>query len=283
MAASAEHFMRIPVVIVDFSKKIYQMQDFIDWLEVNEPDWKTVKHSPGVVVSGQDIMSHPAIQALLDGVEKGRRNSTCFTLALAMKSASYAQEQALTELLAWNFRNRPQLPISNIRACVRSAYSGKYRGPSARKIRELSGMEFHHRICRRSDGEKKRSEYVPMRATWSRILAWLMDQGGQVVTQQSQAQIAANLGVKYRSLCQALSDLRDANAITIETTRKGRGRAETTYALVCSENDEKEPAMVFVPAGADIPAETQYDSKIVDLAAWKESRSQQQGELDRGG
>lgn len=247
-AASAEHFMRIPYAIEYLAKSEYIMQDFVDWLDINEPTWRSEKYPGAVVTSGRDLMNHPAIQELLQGVEEGRRNNTCFTLALAMMSAGFTQDQTLRELTAWNFQNQPSLPYSQIRASVRSAFSGKYHAPSANAISELSGIEFHHRVIRRGsasdDGSRKRDHYISMAETREKFLVWLSGQGGQVTTQHSQSEIACELNLKRRSLCLVLKQLRAEGVLSVEVHRLGRGQTETTYALICAESDEKEEVRV---------------------------------------
>jgi hypothetical protein len=262
MAAGAEHLMRIPSSVVNFTRNTYMMQDFFTWADINIPEWRTWKRPGTVVTTGAAIMAHPAIQALLAGVEEGRRNNTCFTLALCFLAAGYTKDQAMSELMAWNFSNRPPLPVSNVRACVNSAYSGKYHGPSARAITELSGIEFHHRAIRReSNGGSKRDQYISQTETRTTFLTWLQDQGGQVTTTQSQKQISADLKVKYRSLCQVIADLQSEGTLSVETRRLGRGKTETTYVLVSDE-----------PVVTTTGHHARSRSNVIDLDVWRARR-----------
>lgn len=293
-AASAEHFMRIPYSIQYYTSEKYSLQDFVDWADINFPEWRIEKRSP-IVTAGSEIMSHPAIQILLQGVGEGRRNNTCFTLALAMKCAGYSQDQTFRELTAWNFLNQPPMPVSHIRACVRSAYSGKYHAPSARAIRELSGVEFRHIVIRPGGGSggsgRKRGPYQSKKEAREKFLQWIRDRSttdGRVVTDLSQKKIARELGVAHRTMTMAIHEMKNEGILTVETVLLGRGRHETTYILSekskapeSPESAENEPGNANV-SGQSETAEKGHPgtsgTKVVSLETWKTRRGKEKVE-----
>ncbi|MDH7578857.1 MAG: primase C-terminal domain-containing protein [Bacillota bacterium] len=275
MAASAEHFMRIPFSIQYFTSKAYQIQDLVDWADVNCPEWRTEK-CPGAVVASEKIVEHLAIQKLLGGVEEGRRGSTAFTLALAMRCAGYTQEQALDELTRWNFLNQPPLSYSQVKSAVKSAFSGRYRGPSARMISELSGVEFHHRV-RRSGGSENGGCGGRKRGTTKeareKFLLWLKAQGRgkkTVVTDMSQKEIAQLLGVAPRTLSLAIGELKAAGVLMVKLKNFGRGKHQTTYILNLPENGEKDGG------------EQHNRNRVVDISLYRLYREQRRERRTRG-
>ena len=285
-AASAEHFMRIPCSIQYYTSEKYSLQDFVDWADINFPEWRTEKRSP-VVTAGPEIMSHPAIQILLQGVGEGRRNNTCFTLALAMKCAGYSQDQTFRELTAWNFLNQPPMPLSHIRACVRSAYSGKYHAPSARAISELSGVEFRHRVIRpggssSDDGGSKRGPYRTKEETREKFVQWLQEHGGHFMIKKGQQQIADEIGVARRTLCDVIADMKKEGILKIETKRLGHGRHEMTYTLLLENGalestgqGENRVSKVSTPEPKKDSEKKQImaiQTKVVDLGIWKSKK-----------
>lgn len=66
----------------------------------------------------------PCIKSILEtGISKGARNNTCVAIASSMLQSGISQEEVLDELLAWNEKNDPPLPESEVTTTVKSAYS----------------------------------------------------------------------------------------------------------------------------------------------------------------
>ena len=69
----------------------------------------------------------PCIKKILEGVEEGRRNESAIRLACYLLNLRrLGPDEVLNELLKWNERNRPPLPVSEIRSVVKSAVKGRY-------------------------------------------------------------------------------------------------------------------------------------------------------------
>lgn len=145
-AATPEHLMRLPRCVLEFAPREYPFYVFCDWYRQEYLSGEVLRSGEKEpVFIGSDILEHPAVRALREGVEKGKRDNTAFTLALCYKVAGYSREETLRELLAWNRKNRPPLSASQVTAKVRSAYKPKYRGPSSKWLSLLSGISFHYR------------------------------------------------------------------------------------------------------------------------------------------
>lgn len=111
----------------------------------------------------ESLLKHPAVQKILEGVTKGQRDTACYTLALAYKAAGYdAKQQKHTYIT--ESKNTPQMRQIEVKRKVKSAYNGRFHAPSAKKIRELSGMLFSYVIWEEAKPREER--------TYSHIEEW---------------------------------------------------------------------------------------------------------------
>jgi hypothetical protein len=226
-AIGAERYMRLPnqknILFYD-KENTYTFDTFKDWREVNSLDDVKPVYNNNIKVLPKGILSHPAVKELLKGVSKGIRDNTAFTLALALRSEGYSQDQALVILESWNKKNTPPLPLSILYTKIKSAYSGKYRGPSSEWIKKLSGIQFEYKIISQKipRNERKRVHI----SEWEQdILAFLDTQGGSWCG--SQSQLATALEAPLRSVKQALKHLVSKTKISLQV--KGKGRSAKTY------------------------------------------------------
>ncbi|MCL5290576.1 MAG: primase C-terminal domain-containing protein, partial [Firmicutes bacterium] len=228
-AASAEKFMRLPRNVKHFSEARYTLEDFEDWQAINELDTPTEKARVYYITQ---CLNHDAIKELLKGVEEGMRDNACFTLALCFYKDGHAQVEAMAALKEWNLKNSPPLPYHVIPQKVRSAYSGKYHGPSGVHVYDLTGIPFNSRpITPAKPREERIRDHL-----WEvkeDILKYLKDHGGRVGGQSgfSQTFFAELLGVALSTFKTALKSLRkDGKVIAFI---KGKGRAKkVVYALL---------------------------------------------------
>lgn len=228
-AIGAERWFRIPTAenIIFQSENRVSLQEMIDWFEIlKETEIEEKRICIGV--NAENILQHPAIQKLLQGVEKGKRNNTCYTLALAFKAAGYSKEETEKRLMEWNQKNEPALTKMEIKRTVKSAFKkGAPKGPKGKMIRELSGMPFFYRPI---VGAKKREERVYSHFTeWKKdIITFLKKNGGQITG--SQREIAKMIGIPYSSFKEVIKLLETEHLIIKEVKGKGRG-AKTTLKL----------------------------------------------------
>lgn len=166
-AVGAERWFRLPTPqnTVHRSAERVSFDALCDWYSERNEE---LLHQRKVMVRKQDMMQHPAIQSLLQGVEQGRRDNTCYTLALAFKATGYSEEDTQIYLYAWNERNTPAMRQLDVKRKVKSAFKKDAPlGPSAYWIETLSGMEFKYQLW---EGAKSREE-----RTYSHLEEWKED------------------------------------------------------------------------------------------------------------
>jgi len=166
-AVGAERWFRLPTPqnTVHRSAERVSFDALCDWYSERSEE---LLHQRKVMVRKQDLMQHPAIQSLLLGVEQGRRDNTCYTLALAFKATGYSEEDTQIYLYAWNERNTPAMRQMDVKRKVKSAFKeGAPLGPSSYWIETLSGMEFKYQLW---EGAKSRED-----RTYSHIEEWKED------------------------------------------------------------------------------------------------------------
>lgn len=155
-AIGAERWFRLPTEenTIFRSGERVSFDDLCDWLnDQQEIHSNTKKH---ITLGSSDLMNSPAILKLLEGVEEGQRDNTCYTLALAYKASGYEEEQTLSLLYRWNERNSRPLRQIEVKRKVKSAFKvGSPHGPSSFWIANLSGMEFTYQVW---EGAKPREE-----------------------------------------------------------------------------------------------------------------------------
>ncbi len=203
----------------------YSYEDFKDWYEINaEPVTASRQRNAGVF--RMDVFGHPAIQKIMKGMVVGKRDNGCFTLALTYYATGWAQEDALNELLAWNERNDSPLTPYLVNKCVRSAFSGKYSGPSRKHVERLSGMEFRLNLIRTHEGQRKNQKSVDVEYA----IVQLIRSNKNTLT-LSQSKIAEAVGGALRTVKAVIKKLVEEQRI-IQSGGKGGGRGNiSTYSL----------------------------------------------------
>ncbi|RUT39483.1 hypothetical protein EJP82_25980 [Paenibacillus anaericanus] len=186
------------------SSKFYTYQYFKDWYETNF-EFSTSKNQQPTRKNGKilkmDVFGHPAIKKLMQGFSVGQRDHACFTLALLFYSQDWSEEQALDELMDWNNRNTEQMSKKQIIKCLRSAYSGKYKGPKSEYVEYLTGIPFKLQIMREYKGERT---YQKLYDIQYRILQLIRKEG---TLKLSQSDIAKAINAPLRSVKKAIKEL----------------------------------------------------------------------------
>ena len=203
----------------------YTYQDFKDWYDTNNDVVHNVNTSQRAKILKIDVFGHPAIQKLLKGSQVGQRDNACFTLALVYYSQGWNKDDALTELFSWNEKNDKPMKIKDIKKCLKSAYSGKYRGPSASYIEILTGIPFKMRIIREYSGDKT---YQKLYDIQYRILQLIRNSGN---LSMSQSNMAKEVEAPLRSVKKAIKQLIEQKRIVASGGGKGKGNI-STYSLV---------------------------------------------------
>ncbi|MCP3764855.1 hypothetical protein NLX67_21275 [Domibacillus sp. A3M-37] len=153
------------------------------WLQQLKEENKKTYTTSGKVTSLTEHMlwNHDAIKALQEHEFDGSRNQAAFTLALLHYALGKTKEETEDYLLnKWypyvDQKGKPYR-LSELRASIKSAYSGKYMGPSKERIEALTGIEFNLRIYR---GQYQRSIRHNMTENQQAIIGYFRDRGGKV-------------------------------------------------------------------------------------------------------
>ncbi|WP_404277100.1 primase C-terminal domain-containing protein [Exiguobacterium undae] len=239
-AVGAERWFRLPTPknTIHRSAERISFDALCDWYSDRNEE---LLHQRKIMVSTQDLMQHPAIQSLLQGVEQGRRDNTCYTLALAFKATGYSEEDTQIYLYAWNERNTPAMRQLDVKRKVKSAFKeGAPLGPSAYWIETLSGMEFKYQLW---EGAKPREErtYSHLEEWKEDVLSILRENGGILCGAQRDiakiicSSVDKSKAISYATFKRVIELLIQEHLI--EKTVEGRGRAACTTIKIISYNN----------------------------------------------
>jgi len=235
-AVGAERWFRLPTPqnTVHRSAERVSFDALCDWYSERSEE---LSYQRKVMVRKQDLMQHSAIQSLLQGVEQGRRDNTCYTLALAFKATGYSEEDTQIYLYAWNERNTPAMRQLDVKRKVKSAFKeGAPLGPSTYWIETLSGMEFKYQLW---EGAKSREErtYSHLEEWKEDVLSILRENGGILCGAQRDiakmicSSVDKSKAISYATFKRVIELL--IQECLIEKIVEGRGRAAcTTIKLI---------------------------------------------------
>ncbi|MCT4787142.1 primase C-terminal domain-containing protein [Exiguobacterium aestuarii] len=239
-AIGAERWFRLPTEenTVFRSGERVSFDDLCDWLTEQQGN----QSKKGKVALGStDLLSHPAILKLLEGVEEGQRDNTCYTLALAYKAAGYEEDQALSSLYYWNEKNSPSLRQIEIKRKVKSAFKpGSPLGPSSYWIEMLSGIEFKYQVWETAKLREER-KYSHLTEWIEDILILLRQNKGCIRGSQRElakmvtSSVDSTKRLSYTSFKRLIEELVDQGIVCKSVSGKGRG-AVTTIQLVSKDN-----------------------------------------------
>ncbi|WP_213429162.1 MULTISPECIES: primase C-terminal domain-containing protein [Paenibacillus] len=226
-AIGPERLFRIPTAdnIIYSTLNRVSFRQLIDWYDINHD---RAPESSKVVRYSQGLLQHAAVRKLLQGVDKGKRDNACYTLALVYKTEGFSAEKAEIALQQWNRALAAPLPSQVVSRKVRSAYkNGSPDGPSGEWIRYLSGEKFSYRVwdSAKSRAERKNSHYVERAADVLVTLGWKKRISG------SQRELASMWGMSLSVFQHVTKILVEQNRIQMKVTGRGRA-AQTILELV---------------------------------------------------
>lgn len=224
---SAEKYFRIPANVKHFSEVRYTLSDFIEWRDINEPD-PTPPKSTAKIYYISKCLSQPGIREIHKGADDGCRDNSAFTLALAYYKDGFTADEALAALRVWNQDSIPALSESILQSKVKSAYSGRYKGPSDKYVHALTGIHLRYRPITpaKPREERQRDHLSEIRED---IIKYIRNNGGRVeLTQKAFAEV---LDVAIRSFKAALKTLRSEGLIVAYISGAGRAR-QALYAIL---------------------------------------------------
>ena len=231
-AATANHFFRLPRGNMLKSDHCpYCIDQLKTWFYDTHREKEEDRLKQNVVpLRKYQIMEHPAIQCLIKVEFDGLRNNAAFTLALFYYALGYSREYTLSFLTGEWYKKVSKIRGANpfrkceVEASVRSAFTGRYKGPSKVWIEGLTGIEFPYSVTTK---HSTRTKYKNKNENRTAIIDYLLNNKGSL--EITQKQFADEIKIPYRSLQRELTELRNEGVISYMTTR-GRG-AVTNYML----------------------------------------------------
>ncbi|QSF42291.1 primase C-terminal domain-containing protein [Priestia megaterium] len=239
-AIGPERLFRLPTDenTVFHSQERVSFDELCEWFQlVQEQDRQDVHtYKKGFCKGYETLLTHPAVQKILEGVNKGQRDTACYTLALAYKAAGYDEKTAETYLHNWNQKNTPQMRQIEVKRKVKSAYNGRFHAPSAKKIRELSGMLFSYVIWEEAKPREERT-YSHIEEWEGDVLAFIRAQGGQVsgsqrdIADQITSSVDTEKKIPYATFKKVVARLEEQEILSKKVSGKGRG-ASTELTII---------------------------------------------------
>lgn len=236
LAVGPERWFRLPNqnnTVYRSSSRI-SFNELREWRDIQQEDFSFGKK---IKVGSENLLQHPAIQKLLEGVSKGQRDNTCYTLALALKASGYTKEATLECLHNWNFKNDPPMRTVDVERKVNSAYKeGAPLGPSSYWIQTLSGIDFKYQAWEAAKPRKERT-YSHLEEWKEDILAVLEQNGGCIsgaqreLIQMVSSSTDSSKTISYTTFKRLIALLVEEGLITKDVDGKGRN-ARTTLTLV---------------------------------------------------
>lgn len=233
-AVGAERYMRIPRLDLTHYWNLdrrYTLQDFADWKTLYLP------HSKTVYFQGE----HPGVNLLLQGVEKGRRNCSTFTLSLHYKYLNMPYEWTLDKLTRWNALNDPPLSQRELEYTVQRVYQqDKYKIYPYKKLSLLSGIQARGviRTPKKPRSERQRSHYYEWIADLRKLLK--ARDGLMVTTVRG---LAGKLGCCRQSMERVMAIIKDKHQDEFRIFVVGKGnKRKTVIKLLVKEEDEVSPS-----------------------------------------
>ncbi|SDC61244.1 Primase C terminal 1 (PriCT-1) [Pelagirhabdus alkalitolerans] len=241
MAIGAERWFRLPKAdnVAYRTENRVSFDELCDWFTINYEN--NTYQSTFHISKPNSLFEHPAVKKLLQGVSEGKRDNTCYTLALACKAEGYCKDQTIHLLLQWNLKNEPPMSNREIYQKVRSAYKkGSPSGPSSYWLSVLSGIHFSYQ---KWDPAKERKDRVySHRDEWEQdVIRTLRRKGGELkgsqkeIAQQIQSYVDPQRTIPLSTLKKVVKRFLYLGLITKEVTGYGRN-ACTTLRLVTDHN-----------------------------------------------
>lgn len=222
----------------EFTNEIYDISDFEWVLDDDDLNAALEKKQKERVISltEKQVMRHPAIQSLLNVEFDCYRNNAAFTIALLFYALGKDSDEAFEFLNGeWfekvNTLSSKRFLKREVKSTVKSAYSGKYAGPSKEWIYLITGIDFNLNIFRTSyiKGSGKTGRVnLSADETRAKIVDYLREH--KEVTMK-QPEMAKMLDVPQRSLEKEIAYLKEHGVIETKSQR-GRYSKGTTFKYV---------------------------------------------------
>lgn len=219
------------------TEEIYDMDDFKFVFEnefINqrlEQFENEFKENKVINFTEKQLINSAAIQALINCELEDMRNHACFTLALFFYSIGRDKEEVLQFFLnEWYPKaNRgfgKRFLKSEIRSCVKSAFSGRYAGASREWIESLSGHPFNYSVYRST--YISQGKYMKKSEIRSKIINWIRENPNTIISQKTLAEI---LKIGLRSIERNLKEMEQEGVLEMMIEYQGKKRLGTRFEL----------------------------------------------------
>lgn len=228
------------------------------WIErIKEENKKTkyIQNKNGQVSSITDYMvwNHSAVLSLMNHTYDGSRNQAGFTLSLLFYAMGKSRRECISFLFSEWFPSVPRTGkpyySSELRASIRSAYSGKYAGPSKEYVEGLTGIEFNIRIYK---GRYKREKFHNKTENQQAIINYFRQHGGKIEMVQKEliedickTQISP-LGKVFSSasIKRNLSKLKEEGTLNWESKGSGGNTKDKTTEFLLNDGIQTEQTII---------------------------------------
>ena len=233
--------------VYKFSDEVYDIDDFKEFLDDDEVNSLLKQEYENKIVSLTEarIWKQEAIQSLMTAEFEQWRNHAAFTISLLYYALGYDPDDAESffyepqeDGMSWwekvnsnHLRFAGYFPKREIATTVKSAFSGKYHGPSREWIYLITGIEFPVNLYKSTyikGSGKTRRVNIEATETQRRIMDFIREHNGITIKQPELAQL---LGVPQRSLEKELAALRE-KAVIDWVAQKGRYAKGSTFSYV---------------------------------------------------
>ncbi|HGO9422665.1 TPA: HTH domain-containing protein [Bacillus cereus] len=231
-STDAAHIFRVPsdeIYNYQSSSEIYDIEDFSDVLhnqEINslleKERARYLRSNKVISFTEHQILNQKAVKMLLKAEFEHYRNHACFTIALLFYALQKSEEDALDFLTGEWFekvndeRFSTRFTLKEVRDSVRSAYRGRYSGPSREWVEFLTGEAFYFNIYRSSYVKKADNERKYQRAekVKEKLLEFIKDNQDKPLKRDY---ICSVLDIAGRTLSRQIKALQEENQITFES------------------------------------------------------------------
>ncbi|MDO0824091.1 primase C-terminal domain-containing protein [Desulfosporosinus nitroreducens] len=226
-AVGVERWVRRPtmsnIVYTDnYSRTTWE--ELSKWYEARRPIKASKEEKHKVVYIGT-LLATPAGKRIQESAaEKGERNRWAYGLGLCLWDAGIPSPEIHTKLHAWNKDLKEPLPMAEIEKIYRSVIAGRHHA-SPRVLSSITGLSAQikgwYKWAKPRDRRRDHIQEIK-----DDIIADLQQHKTVTETQKAWSE---RLGVAYRTLKEALSQLRQKGIIEAQTSR---GKyAQSSYSL----------------------------------------------------
>lgn len=215
---------------IDDFKKLFEYEAIntrLEELQYNQQQNQVINFTE------QQLLYSPAIKALENCEINDLRNHACFTLALFYYSLGREKEEVEDFFLnTWYERANDKSKFSKrftkseIRSCLKSAFSGRYAGASKEWIESLTGHPFAYNVYRST--YISQNVYMKKTELRTRLIDWIRDNPETIISQKNLAEI---LEVGLRSFERNIVELQKDGVLSVETVYQGKKRLGSIYSL----------------------------------------------------